>query len=675
MLKKNLLLLVIGLLFFSIDFSIGKNLFAPFYNFSFNDQGLSLNSLYRNNSYSDIIPTTNWTIQPFQGNNFQAPYDFYLLRNYTANQTFYKKLFLQQGDSIKFWIKNNSSDCIGYCFMSDSPETYSKTCLNPGSGSIPFIAVKDLVPQTGFYSFLVQSTSPCQCTVMVNNTFYNNVSASNNALYCLQDTADVYNTFTWNSTGDVALCIIDQSGKVCAFNDNYFSLGDVSWGTEARIKKKFSLPSSLFLVFPSSDDRQITTDVYARCKNNLIWPNYFFNYSSDDAIQACPRNGFMAYDYNCFAWAGGWWFSWIDPTTFPEIEYNPSQGNYPLLEYWLSDCGYTSEGTTEDNSEIDVYQYDTIPAYPKDYSHMAIRCYSNNTSYGYGWESKIGVNERVMHPRYALSGNYLLTSEDQRYHGYGMVVKRYRSIIPYNQRQSSQILENVSFSEEENLLIDDKIFKNSISTENVFLPLYNESVKEFSLNCFNTVDMLQKIEQYRQLVDFCQSNPNTINIIYQKVRDGEIVACRLLYDVTKENNKDALESIRILNTCNNQTGKKIVRSLQSNAIAYIKALLYKEKHGSLEGFKLDETNYSDDSSFLSISRDGLVLKINYTIPKKSKVTLILSDHYGNMLDTPLYNKIIDTGSYQLSVPFEPTYNILFVTLIVDNQIFTKKIKF
>lgn len=40
-------------------------------------------------------------------------------------------------------------------------------------------------------------------------------------------------------------------------------------------------------------------------------------------------------------------------------------------------------------SAINVYRYDTIPEYPKDYSHMSVRSYTNNLSYGYSWESKL----------------------------------------------------------------------------------------------------------------------------------------------------------------------------------------------------------------------------------------------------------------------------------------------
>ena len=56
------------------------------------------------------------------------------------------------------------------------------------------------------------------------------------------------------------------------------------------------------------------------------------------------------------------------------------------------------------------------------YSHMSVRSYTNNLSYGYSWESKLGEMARVMHPRYALTGYYANSSPDHRAHGVTLLV-------------------------------------------------------------------------------------------------------------------------------------------------------------------------------------------------------------------------------------------------------------
>lgn len=619
--------------------------------------------------------SSNWTIEPYHGNISNPPYDFYFKRNLSVNKTFYRKINLQQGDSINFEIKLCLFDCTGYCFYASDPDVYSKTISwSMYSGSSVSSILSDVAPVSGEYVFLIESSQyNCLCDFRAND--YATIDyISSNILECVQDTTQVFNTFTCNSSGNVGICIVDDTERVCAYNDNYNGTGTFAWGTEARIKKKFDIRTNKIIVFHTENTGQVTTDLYARCKYPEFWANYFYNYAPDDAISTCPDNGWMAYDYNCYAWAGGCWFTWIDPTCFPEMEYNPNEGNYRLLEYWLEDCGYTTVGATEANSEIDVYRYDTIPEYPKDYSHMSVRSYTNNLSYGYSWESKLGEMARVMHPRYALTGYYANSSPDHRAHGYGIVVKHYKLLSSISYGQNNFVFQNVDFTYDENRFIDERVMKIEKEKKNEFELLYDKCKCQFRENGYSTTDMLKRIDDYKELLDYCNKNVELLYLVYNKVRNGDVVACRLVRDLTLDLNYDVLDSIRLSNiNKGKESDSKIIRSLQSSAIAYIKGLLYKGIYNSSEGFELDNTTYSNDEDILKVQITSNKLDIYYMIDDTSKVSLIICDRYGNLIEKPVYNTSVNPGDYHSVVELSKSNNFYVVTLLVNGKIYSKKL--
>lgn len=622
-----------------------------------------------NDSISMLMRSSeSWTITPINGNSTNAPYDFYLKRDYYIRNTFHIRKYYSQGAVISINITNSTKPNVIFCFKENNPENCSYKSIGNTYNSLSFVA-----PSNGYYKILIISLSQNgRCNVNINNINYLNVPINFNYIECEQDTTQIYNTFTWNSTDNLSICVLDNNGKVCAFNEDYFSSGNFNWGHEARIKKHFSNLASSIIVFPSDIYADsVKTDLYARCKYPEYYANYFYNWNVDDAITTVPSTNYMSEIYNCFAWAGGCWFAWIDPTCFPEIEYNPSEGGYLVLDYWLRDCGYTTDGATESNSEIDLYRLNTVPEYPKIISHMAIRSYTNNLSYGYSWESKLGAQDRVMHPRYALTGNYSANSPDNKNHGYGTVVMHY--ILDAGGPSYSFLFQNVDFTEEEMDTIRNNI--RGIPKEDIliFETLLNKCNEDFTSNLYSNTEMLLTNVDYLELLSFCKNNPKLLFLVFKKISEGDIVSCRLISDATLEDNKDILEKIRLKNLNNSNDGSKIIRSLQSQATAYVKCLLYKYKHFNVNTYNMTNTSLSNDDSFLVVSSNNGIISVSFTLDKEYKVTLMIANQFGEIQSIPIQKQKMKKGYYENNISTIKGKGTFVVTLLCDNKIYSKKI--
>jgi len=174
-------------------------------------------------------------------------YNYTYSLNMCINYTFYKTVSFTEGEQV--FVATNGIDNFSHVlelFSTSKPEDYSWASM---SNDNCMASLNISIPATGLYYVRVRSYLNARsglCNVNINGeNYYENVSVYSIGVRCLQETDKIYNTFTCCSSGDPRLRIEEGTsipGKISAFNDDYGTQGDFSWGRNARIKKQYSRP-------------------------------------------------------------------------------------------------------------------------------------------------------------------------------------------------------------------------------------------------------------------------------------------------------------------------------------------------------------------------------------------------------------------------------------------------
>jgi hypothetical protein len=479
--------------------------------------------------------------------------------------------------------------------------------------------------------------------------------------------------FSWNSTGDVELIVLKP--KVIAYNDNYAGTGVVNWGTEARIGTTFSSSNtSIIVALPKNiSSGYVSTDIYARCEkpyghnnsghfegNSFYIQNGGFGITDfDDFLITYPWIPGDAEDggtgsYNCHAWASGLWNDMVTPNLSYQ-EYNINNNDLPCYDQYYAEIGYTRTGATEANSVIDVYA--NVTEVGTIVSHSAIKNYSNGLSFGFGWESKNGGYERVMHSRYAFNGG-----------GYGQLIAHYKP-IPGFVRDSISYLQ-VTFSEDEFSYIESVVNSIPNTVRNRFDVCYKSVKEQYYAHCQVSNAYLSKLSEYKELLEMIHDNPSVLYIAYLKLSEGESIICQLISDVTYDDNKalwlEVKEELK-------HKGEHTITTTNGLLTAYAKGLIFIDRNKNLDGFSIDDDVYlSDDDNILTVTNQNGKITIHYFLQKDSKVTLRIDNQYGMNVALLHKGEILSEGIYEKSCTISKK-GIFVVTFMRNSQIFTKKI--
>ena len=628
---------------------------------------------------------TSWDIIPNGvDDEDNAPYYFYLKKNFSVGNTFNKKLSLSSGQSINVTVTNSTGDYIVLMFRVDSPSMFSYAYGYSPQSTHNTKTFTRTVNATGNYMVLiVSSTNNTTCGVTLNGISYPNQQLNSNLLYCVQGTGKEYNTFTSQSTDSLQMAIVSQSGKVISYCREYPWHVGTYLPKEVRVYQSFpSTVNSIILIPRHPVASSIHTDVYAKCEapyhtineqTGFVEGNNYFNlynyvtYPDEQFIISYPWiPGYMQQggtgSYNSHAWSVGAWLEWASPPT-SEISYDNAFTNLYCYDHYYEGFGFTRTGATEENSVIDLY------GKPNENGKMIVRLssvksYSNDVSYGYSWETKLGGYERMMHPRDIFDND---SSE------FGTVIARYRRIPNYV--SNGIIYENVSFTAEERNQIDNMANNVSSPDRMKFEDLYSKCTQELMKSGANSLDWLDDCQEYKKLQDMYLLNANVFYLACQKLAEGDWMICKSILD---QSYQDHLTTWKCIDDIFEAKGRKteddmiLHRTLNAKTTAYIKALLYQNKNSNLDGFALDGISYSDDDSILSVSNSGRTLDVYYSLGEKSKVTVRVDTQYGTNVDVLRNGCEMEQGTYHEIVQL-PSRGIYVVSLQLNGKLYTKKI--
>lgn len=536
------------------------------------------------------------------------------------------------------------------------------------------------------------------CTVAVTNTWDNTTTTlsgeiANNMYFLYGNVAlsygttfhdaqlphEPYSIFTTQSTTDVDMFLINSDNEIIGHNNNYSGESSHEWGTEARIDMSGNDSLKAVILVPyrsyiehydnywgvgdipwtADDTPDGKADLYLGCKLYNIYSNdnhtYFPELLQNDALKSDPSRTFgLAIDYNCFAWAVGYYSYYF------HHNYNSVTTVNGLMYYYEVE-GYTSDGATEENSEIDIWENNGVC------THASIRSNTNGRSFGYAWESKDGMSgPRLMHPRYALTHD-----TQEPYAGYGHVAAYMIKNPEYENIE--MVYENIDFSDEElNALAYNA---SSIAPEIVldFERSYVFLEADFNKTHISNPALLKYgLETYKDMLEKCKTSSEYLQMMMYKLSEGSIIATYILLDI-KDVDEHLSKETDVLNAPIAKVGvddQKIVRPDLSEAILFAKSLLNEKELTKKELIR--HINYSNDENVLFVRPNNRYVDIDVSLAHDSNVSIIISKHDGSLSKLVVNQEVLQAGHYCFGSG-QLERGLYTVTLLVNGHVYVKKI--
>lgn len=610
----------------------------------------------------DFCRTINY--QPSEGDSLSPPFHYNAELNKNVYYTFCRLEYYSQGQTVNFQTDVlNGLEHVLNVFSQISPESYSWSAVSNGTHASLGITI----PQSGFYYVLVRSYNPAEwgtCNLTINNDrrFENVPVNSSKTCIPLPSSRDIFTCFAKSEIGNPVILLMDSvSGRVLAYNDDYPYIptsSDYDWGTNARINGAFSQGQWLFTTSYSYPCEQIF-DIYTGLWTRSALP-YFPNMKDDDTICSSLATG----NYNCISWAMGEWLVGFWLGYFNEVS-ESGVWYEDALDSLFNAYGYTRENTTASNSMVDLWKgIDSHDGYMK-CTHASIKSKANQYAAGYDWESKIGDEIRIFHPRYALEG-----------YKYGEVFAHYRKghLIPHDSLPIiiNPILLNASLNQEEINTIKKGVTSVPRGALSEFDALYDECKKNGSLSVSISIDEFEGVEPYHDLLLVCKNVPVLRYLLYERICSQDILAMKLLKDLTLADNRGIWEKVReqTLAIKKEHSSINAVMPIQTKALLLVKALLASENRESCYEVK-DAITYSSNP-VVDVSCKGTHLTIIYQLHADANVSLMIGTVDGSFI-TPLINrKQQEEGQHQVSYTV-PKPGVYTIGLIANGCVYKKKI--
>lgn len=593
------------------------------------------------------------------------PYDADFLLGLNIRYTFYTIVDFVQGQNIS--LTTTGIDNFEHVLELFLPTSMQNSWVARSNASCQ-AALNITVPETGSYYVRVRSYRNARlgmCNLNINNAVqYDSVAVYSYGIRGEKDTQTIYNSFTCYNNGDPRIWVEEAGvpGIITAINDDYDDISeDYNWGYNARVKKQYSsLFNAILLSVWGSNDPYCTCDVYCNCISA-------YENLSDNFIQSAPATG----SYNCAAWAGGVYSAWIwPPSDFSGPERSPLETfdlYFDTLRY-VGCSTFSRQGATDSNSVIDLWKvYDTDTAWH--YTHTSVRKGADNNAHGYDWESKLGNLTRLYHPRnHVPMWSYGFVCEHYRRVDTGLFSSLEEAIA--NGRAA---YENVHFTQEEGDYIELQIKRIPLLVLSHFYVLYGKWNETWYSSPFSDPDMIADCDEYRELLAYCRNNELLKYAVYKILDEGNVNAICPVKDLTLEDNRALLAKVFEDNRKRptNDKGVRIFRTMQSNAMLYVKELL-REESGRFGSRNNDLTgiNYSNNDDF-SIQLAGESIVLMFALGNSSRIYADVIDMDGKVIGTFVGNKMLqpDSYMYQCNVP----KGIYLVRYIVNGNVNVKKI--
>ena len=610
----------------------------------------------------DNAPYREIGYHPTEGDSLMPPIHYYAELNKEVFYTFCRLMYFTDNWTVYVNVcKDQSMKTIVHIFNRDNI-FYSATSpvMNTDNDTFSYT-----ITQAGFYYVLVRGYTPddwgtCDVSISHPTHGYEFEDVPVNCSYTIIDSPEVntpYVCFAMNNDPIIFLMNSGNGGSIIKYNDDYYSSNcDYDWKNNARIDEDLSSGQWIFTMTKSFPTRTAKKcDIYTRCPKGGEH-SFFPNYKWGDIIESSPDT---TRRYNCLSWAVGEWLVWHAGTS--EDGWNLYSDSV-LAAYNYITC-------TENQATIDLW---AVPDNNNDYeyTHFSVKKGGHAYAGGYDWESKLGSDDRVFHPRYALRDEY----------GWGDVIRHYKKnpngTVPgpgvlLNSHQEDPIIINVGMTQEEFGEIEKGVISIPQETIIGFSTLSERCKSDGKFKVTLIIDSYEKVESYKPLLDYCKKHPELQHLLCQKICEGDVLAIKLLKDLTLSGTqapmwKKAINDVQEL--CNQQKDVKCLHNAQSYGLYLIKLLLADSKEIP---FFAEDVTYSN-SPVMQVKTNGRQLSINFNLDADAIVSVCVGDMDGSMINSIANNCRLAKGEHTVNyqVPQAGSYAI---GLIVNGSVYKKTI--
>ena len=633
-----------------------------------------------------LMKSHNQTVFPIDQYNYEYQLTYYAVENsqdsppihYTGFRdksiyyTFRRLVYFEEGDDMKISVTSSSSNTgniVIDAFHVDNPTTGWSTGLYSAPTLTPILDT--VAPMTGFYYIIVRTNNNNYwgtCNLNINNSaYFENVPVNCCNTFVTGVTYGNFQTsFALGTNGDPYVMLMYPQGGVLAYNDDFESestFSDFNWGTDARIHFRHSSTYWVFTALSNSFPQSqyaATADIYTGIETHLTnqltqietnYPNYKVN---DIMVSSTPSNY-----YNSLSWAFG---DWTSPCIY-EGDGLTLLNALEELDSYASIYGYTRNGANENNSEVDVYTKYSETEGDEVLSFASVKSKGHYFAAGYSWESKLGSDERVFHPRHSLEGGI---AGQIAYH----YIKDSQSIASRNNMLCDiRVIENASFNLSEYEIIENGILSIQPEIKESFDLLWTKCTEAGKWKPVIYLSEYEQWDYYPELLNLCKSYSELKYKIYQLVDKGYSLAIKLLYDIEKPLHESVLKKIQE-NTKKKRkdiNGLPIICPIKTEALLFIKALFEKEGSFNVE----NNVNYSNAPIF-ELKQKYKEISIKFKIDVPSTISIKLFDATHNEIINIITDRLIDCGTTQESFTINKS-GIYVVCLIVNGCVYEKKI--
>ncbi|UPS45048.1 hypothetical protein M1D30_02465 [Prevotella sp. E15-22] len=590
----------------------------------------------------------------YLGDDLYPPMKYHAELNKDVFYSFFRLEYFVKGQIVNIQTSGTNIDHVLNLFSKDSPDCFSLVAMSNSMGSACLNGVQ--IPQSGFYYVLLRTSNPSQygtCNLCINDDkFFDNVPICCSATPVQHAKSDyVYCNFAICNNGDPFICLIDDNGCVCTYNDDYpydSVQSDFDWGHNSRIDSHLSLNNWLFTTtksYPISIVQKC--DVYTGCRKGSFAKHYFENLKDNDVIFSSETQTEVDLNfYNCISWSAGVWMEWYNP--FDRIEdFDDFYANY----------GY-SRTNSSSQAVIDVWERNG------EFQHASVKSKGHQYAAGYDWESKDGGWHRFFHPRYAIR------TDDY----YGDVVAYYKKNYDFQQYLEPGPIQSFSFSDSEMAKIDDGIKRIPDSVEKNFWNLYNNYQNDSTIIHLSDTRHFDRAQGYNDLLNFCVSNPCVVNYLYKEVSKRSIYPMKLLQDLAERKYSGLLTTTR-------DTYKRICKKRNSNTPLSVQVegiLLSKVLLGGMTSPEemermIDSRLELCSRNSLSTNIQGHSVNVSLELEEKSNVRLFLINLNTFEKKEILRNHVLESGQHNFPLTVnEPGF--YSVCVIANGGYYEKKIK-
>lgn len=603
------------------------------------------------------------------------PYDAKFMIGAVYKYTFYKNVYFTQGQNIT--LSTTGIDNFGHVlefFKKNSPASYSWSEKSDISCQT---SINITIPESGMYTVRVRSFQNARsglCNLNINDeTFHDSIPLYSNGIRGEKDIENIYNSFTCYKSSDPMLFVEEGGvpGHITAYNDDYISNNsDFYWGFNSRVRKRYTDTSNAILISCyTSYSPTGNCDLYANCLEA-------YTDISDNFLQSAPSTVATIPTYSCASWAGGIYTHYFWP---PNVFVNQGLSELETFDRFFSTERYpgcsifTRQYATALSSSIDLWA-----TYSADstllYQHTSVKKGADTNAHGFDWESKLGTLNRIYHPRNHVP-----------FEGYGHVVAHYLKVDTGTQSISLEeaiangtaAVENVLFTKEESNFIEMQVRSIDPEVLSTFYSLLKSWQNVWDSTPLSNPDAIADCDEYRELLSFCAKDEKMNYAVFDYLGKGNLCASCLVKDLTLKENVTLLEKVWEKNKQNEYTekGAQIIRTIQSNAMLYVKELLKNqmESLGKRRNYS-DATgiSYSNTDDFI-IHSTGNGIVLIFSLNKTALVYADVIDLKGDIMAKIIKGTsslLPDSYMFHANLP----KGIYMVRYIVDGNTNVKKVR-